>query len=140
MCKNKELAWKFVKFLCRKDIMTYLVSDPKSQRFGTPAARKSVFAETLGKDIGKATGMKASDVLAVHAGMDEVGVLKRQESICVHMDLLPFWNPIKQKLWDNKISPQQCAQQLQDMSNRQLPILFKRWVRNIRFTGKEPKN
>lgn len=137
--KNKELAWEFIKYVSRPSIMKYMVSDPSSQWIGFPSARKSVFLETLGRDIGRRTGQDPATIFDIQSAMDEAGIVKYQETICIHTDLVPFWEPIVQSLWNNKISPVQAAQRLQDISNRQLPILFQRWIRNIKFTGAENK-
>lgn len=133
--KDKELAWKFMKFLCSPEILRLAGTDPKSHLQFTAPVRASVFKETLGKNIGNATGMDPDDVYRVAAQADNVGVVKYQETVCLHVDMDKFLNPELQKMWENKVSPKECAANLQAASDRRLPELFKRWMRNIKFTG-----
>jgi hypothetical protein len=51
-----------------------------------------------------------------------------------------FLDQIMADLWLGKYSPAQAGTKLQDITNKRLPELFARWIRNIKFTGKEPKN
>lgn len=137
VCKDKEMAWRFVKFLCSPDSMRFIVNNQKDTFTGTPVARKSVFNETLGKNIGAVTGMTQDEVFAVHAQCDEVDIVKYQETICLDQDMKKFVDPILTNLWANRVSPVQAANQLQSMVDKRLPEMFKRWVRNIKFTGAE---
>lgn len=137
--KNKEQVWDFIKFLCSKHALTTLVTAPSSAVAAVPMARKSVFAETLGASIAKMTGMRQADVVQVAAQADAVNGVKYQETICIHMDLaLQYLEPIANNLWANKVSPVRATAELQDVTNKRLPALFQRWVRNVKFTGKEP--
>jgi ABC-type glycerol-3-phosphate transport system substrate-binding protein len=133
--KNKEQVWSFIKYLCSPKVMAEIVSDPKGPFKASAVARKSVFNETLAENIGAATGMKPSDVLRVTDQADEVNVVKFQETICLHMDLMKFLEPSMTDLWSNKISAQQFVNKLQSATNARLPELFKRWLRNVKFTG-----
>ena len=135
VCKDKELAWKFIKFICSPDIMRMVVSDPKSAHPGSPVVRKSIFKETLGRDVGNATGMAPQDVFRVHEQADDVGIVKYQETVCLHVDIQKFLNPELDKLWANKVDGRTCATNLQKVTDRMLPGLFARWLRNVKFTG-----
>jgi ABC-type glycerol-3-phosphate transport system substrate-binding protein len=136
-CKDKALAWDFVKFLCSPASLTYLTSDPKSDFQGTPASRRSVFTDTLAPTVSRVTGMRPSDILTVHSQADQINDVIYVSSICIHADIAPFLQVTTDKLWQDKLSPAQAAKQLQDTANKRLPDLFKRWVRNIAFTGAE---
>ena len=133
--KSKDTAWEFVKFLCSREGLRIAGADPKSHMQFTAPMRKSVFQETLGKNVGNATGMNPADVYRVAAQADDVGVVKYQESICLHVDMDRFLNPVLQDMWNNKMTPQATAAKLQDIADKRLPELFKRWMRNIKFTG-----
>lgn len=135
ICKDKESAWKFVKFLCSPGSMNLIVSDPKSSKPGSPVVRKSVFKETLGRDVGKMTGMEPADVFSVHEQADDVGIVKYQETVCLHADLEKYLNPELEKIWTNKVDPKTGAANLQKVADKALPVLFNRWLRNIKFTG-----
>lgn len=136
ICKDKELAWKFVKFLCAPENMRLIISDPKGQYPGTAVARKSVFEETLGRDISRVTGMKPGDVFRVQEQMDDVGIVKESETICLHTDLsTQYIEPILTQVWSNKLSPRQGTAKLQEAVNKAMPVLFKRWMRNVKYTG-----
>ena len=136
ICKDKELAWKFVKFLCAPENMRMIISDPKSSRRGSGVARKSVFSETMAQDIGRASGMNPADVIQIFEGADDVGVVKEQETICLDEDLTGrYLQPILLDLWANKMSPKEAATRLQNQANKALPVLFQRWIRNMKFTG-----
>ena len=136
-CKDKEAAWTLMKFLLSPDSMRFIVTDSKGHYMGSPAPRKSIFYETLGRDIGKATGMDPDDVYKVNFQADDVGRVKEGEFIALHADLFRFLDPIMTNLWANKVSPAQAAVQLQETADRMLPSLFKRWLRNLKYTGKE---
>ena len=133
--KNRELAWEFVKFLCSPAGLKITSTDPKSHMQYTAPARKSVFADTLGSNIGAVTGMAPADVYRLAAQADDVGVVKYSETICLHWDMSPFLDPELLKVWENRVSPKAGAARLQDMVDRRLPELFKRWMRNVKFSG-----
>ena len=137
--KNRELAWTFVKFLCSKESMQLLATEKKWPYTGSPLARKSLFSEYLGRNIGRATGMDPAVVYDVHAQGDEVGVVKYGETVCLHVDLSADVEAILNRMFANKLSPTQTAQQLQSKVDKALPILFKRWLRNIEFSGAEKR-
>lgn len=136
-CKNKEAAWTFMKFITSAESMRFIVTDLKGQYPGSPATRKSIFNETLGRDIGKASGMDPDDVYRVHSQADDVGVVKEGETIALHVDLFRFLDPIMTRFYTNKISPVQTAAELQSTADKIMPTLFKRWLRNQKYTGKE---
>lgn len=134
--KNKELAWKFVRFLCAPENMRIIVSDQKSNYKGTGVARKSVFSDTMAEDISKVNGMRPADILRIYEGADEVGIVKESDTICLHTDISrTYLEPILTDLWANKVAPKEAAVRLQSQANKGLPILFTRWLRNIKFTG-----
>jgi hypothetical protein len=113
------------------------VSDPKSSKAGLPVVRKSVFRDTLGRQIGKVTGMSEDDVFKVHAQADAVGIVKYQETVCLHSDIQKFITPEVDKIWANKVDPRTGAANIQKVVDRVLPTLFQRWLRNVKFTGAE---
>lgn len=139
VAKDKELAWKFIKFLCAPENMKIIIGDPKSAHPGTPVARMSVFKETLGRDVGRATGMAPEDVFKVHEEADDVAVVKYQETVCLHADIVKYIDPVIAQLWTNKVGPKECAVNLQNAADKALPVLFKRWLRNVKFTGADKK-
>lgn len=135
VCKEKELAWKFVKFICSPDMMRLIVTDAKGAHIGRPVTRKSIFKETFGREIQSVTAMDAADVYKVHEQADEVGIVKYQETVCLHLDLEKYINPELEKIWTNKVAPKEGATNIQRVVDKTLPILFARWVRNVKFTG-----
>lgn len=136
LCADKELAWKFVKFLCEPDSMRLIVRDDKSTYKGTGVARKSVFGETMATDIAKASGMRAADILRIYEGADDVGVVDEGELICLHSDMnRVYLMPILNDLWANKVSPVDAAAKMQTAADKALPTLFKRWIRDVEFAG-----
>lgn len=134
--KNKDAAWEYVKYLCSPEVMRMIVTDPKSNRRGSAVARKSVFSETMGSEVGKVTGMNPVDVYRVHKQADEVGIAKEKETICLHTDLArQYIEPVLTQFWANKISPSQIADTLDSTAAKGMAILFTRWMRNVKYTG-----
>lgn len=131
VCKNKELAWKFIKFLLTPANLRLQVSDPKSAYLGTPTGRKTVFNEVWAREVSAKTGMTPSDVATIHQQADREGVLNEVNSICLHRDLCPKnIDPIMVELFANKISPKDAAVKMQKTADKVLPVLTARWLRD----------
>jgi ABC-type glycerol-3-phosphate transport system substrate-binding protein len=136
ICKDKELVWKFVKFLSSPESMKIIVRDDKSDFKGSGVARKSVFNQTMAQDIGNIAGMRASDVMQIYEGADDVGIVQDRETICLHVDITrTYLDSILNDLWSNKMSPREASVRLQNQADKAMPVLFQRWLRNVKFTG-----
>lgn len=139
--KDKEIAWKFIKYLCSPEAMDYAVTSAKSTYRGTGVARRSVFRDTMAEDISKVNGMKSGDVLRIYEQADDVGFVKDQETICLNEDIFrTYINPILPDFWNNRLSPKATAVKMQQAADKAMPILFNRWLRNIKFTGADKAN
>lgn len=133
--KNKEAAWTFLKFLLSSDAMRVMFNDDKCSKLGCVPIRKPLFHDTFGKEISRVTGMNTNDVLELFDQADNVGIVKYQETVCLHADLAKHIQPELDKIWNNKVDPKAGAANIQKAVDRALPTLFARWMRNIKFTG-----
>lgn len=133
--KDKDLAWSFVKFLFTPENMRLMLDDPKSTKQGSVPIRRSLFNQTFGRDVSTTTGMKPEDVLYLFDKADSVGIVKYQETVCLHADVSKQIQPELDKIWSNRVDPKSGAANIQKAIDRALPTLFQRWLRNIKFTG-----